>query len=190
MQKTAVFLILTLLSFFIIASGGAQEIENHPPVLISAFYFLGYVLQYPPVVITSDESAELGIYFMYADEDCNLAGGHFYNRMTEPEETDWEDLGILPEELGCSSEDEGLIYGFGFDEPLEPNEYAGETKWTDVLGAESNVMPWEFTVIAGDDDTDDDNVDDDIDDDAADDSDDDSSDDDGGDDGGGGSCGC
>lgn len=186
MRKRVIFLILASLFLFTFASSKTQVLENHPPVLVEVFYFVGNVLIYPPpIVVTQEESADLHIMFQYADEDCNLAGGHFYNRMTEPEQTDWEDLGILPDIIKCSSEQDGIIYGFGFDGVLDIGFYSGETKWTDVLGAESNVMSWEFTVVSDDDDADDDDVDDDIDDDADGDSDDDTSDD-----GSNGGCGC
>lgn len=122
--------------------------DNHAPALLGVYYILGQEQLTPPVTVSSADSANLGIYFEYADEDCNIPGGHFYIKQTLPEESDWEDLGVLPEDLGCSTADSGYIYGFGFTQALDPASYAGQTKWTDVCGTESNIMDWEFTVTA------------------------------------------
>jgi len=122
--------------------------SNHAPALLSVYYILGSDQLTPPVSISSADSANFGIYFEYADEDCNIPGGHFYNKQTLPEESDWEDLGVLPEDLGCSTADSGYIYGFTFSAALDPADYAGQSKWTDICGTESNIMDWEFTVTA------------------------------------------
>lgn len=169
-----------VLAFFILifpfSAGKLKAQENNPPNLRAVYYFVNNVIRWPdPIVtVTVEESAHLSIMFQYSDADCNLAGGHFYVRQIEPEETDWQDLGVLPDNVKCSSEVDGLIYGFGFNGALEPDYYLGETKWTDAQGAESNVLQWEFEVVEGDDD----DLDDDSDDDVDTDSDDDASDDD------------
>jgi len=125
--------------------------DNHPPELLTAHYFVEGQEFSPPVVIAPEESVDLGIYFEYADVDCNLPGGHFYNNINDE---GWNDFGVLPEELGCSSADSGLLYGFGFSEGLDVGAYTGQTRWTDVCGEESNVLEWEFTVSDADDDDD------------------------------------
>jgi len=120
--------------------------QNHPPELLAVHYFLGSEELPLPVEITPEESSSFGIYFEYADVDCNLPGGHFYNNINDE---GWSDFGVLPEELGCSTADSGLLYGFGFSEGLDVGAYTGQTRWTDVCGEESNTLGWEFTVADG-----------------------------------------
>jgi len=115
---------------------------NHAPELLAVYYFIGTEQQTPPVTIDQADVSNFGVYFEYADVDCNLPGGHFYYNINDE---GWEDLGVLPEDLGCSSADSGLLYGIVFNE-AEPGTYNGQTKWTDVCGEESNIMDFAFTV--------------------------------------------
>jgi len=122
--------------------------DNHPPILFAVHYFVYEEELAPPVIVEQSDTTSFGIYFEYADADCNLPGGHFFVRFTAPqEEEDWQNLGVLPDELGCPSVESSLLYGFGFSQALDPAAYAGEVKWTDVCGAESNVITFEFTVV-------------------------------------------
>jgi len=128
--------------------------NNTPPELTAQHYILEQNELTPPVAIASADTPNFGIYYEYADEDCNLyvdadKKGHSFVKQLLPSESDWQDLGAHPENIGCSSDDSGLIFGFYFGtEPLPAEFYKGQTKWTDACGDESNVMDWEFTVTA------------------------------------------
>ena len=127
--------------------------NNHPPELLSIHYFLGGTEGQelsPPVQVSSSELEGLYIAFEYTDVDCNLPGGH---QWIDCEDSGWEEIGVLPEELGCSTEDSGMLYGFFVSEACpEPAEGLrrhcyGQARWTDVSGGESNTMDFEFVVV-------------------------------------------
>jgi len=122
--------------------------DNHPPILFAVHYFVYEEELAPPVIVEQSDTTSFGIYFEYADWDCNLAGGHMYVRFVEPEDTGWQNLGELPPDVSCKGKNDGTpLYGFSFSDPLDPAHYVGMTKWTDDCGAESEAMDFEFTVV-------------------------------------------
>ncbi len=122
--------------------------NNAAPQLTGPIYLLDQQQLTPPITIGQEDIALFGIYFEYADNDCNLVAsygeGHLLVNINDQ---GWQDLGGHPDDIGCSTEQTGYIYGFNFAH-IEPGDYAGQAKITDACDADSNPVSFEFSVAA------------------------------------------
>ena len=118
--------------------------DNVAPELLAAYYIVNGSAADPPLDL--DPNDLFGIYFEYNDDDCNLPGGEFWLNMNDEGYEAFPDP--LPEDLGCSTAQSGLIYGFSMNNPMDEGDYTFAVYWTDICGAESNEMTGGWSVTA------------------------------------------
>ena len=115
---------------------------NAAPELISTVYVVnGDQFQTPQTVASGDEFA---VMYEYNDDDCNLPSGQFFLSL---DGADFENLGTIPDEIGCSTASSGLIYGVTLTEDsMAIGEHIVSSYWTDVCEAPSNQLDGSYTV--------------------------------------------
>ena len=120
--------------------------DNTAPELLSANYVVNGNFIDPPINI--DPEDEFGIYFEYNDDDCNLPGGEFWLNYDGAGYEAFPDP--LPADLGCSTAQSGLVYGFSLQNPIDEGAHTFAVYWTDVCDEQSNEITGDFTVTAAD----------------------------------------
>jgi len=120
--------------------------DNHAPVLLGASYLVNGNFVDPPIDIDPEDA--FGVYFEYEDEDCNLPGGEFWLNYDGAGYEAFPDP--LPADLGCSTAQSGLVYGFSLQNPIEEGTHTFAVYWTDVCDEQSNEITGYFTVTAAD----------------------------------------
>ena len=117
---------------------------NVAPELLAAYYIVNGSQVTPPVTVHPEDL--FGVYFEYNDDDCNLPGGQFWANLNDAGYEAFPDP--LPADLGCSTAQSGLIYGFSMQNPMTEGTDTFAVYWTDVCDAQSNEITGGWTVAA------------------------------------------
>jgi len=104
------------------------------------------IVEGPPYEWEDNDFKQYIVGFAYNDDDCNLPGGEvWYELRIDGVSDGWQKSpDPLPEDLGCSTEESGLIYGFVFDNQI--GIYELSVYWTDVCGAQSNQIDVDWII--------------------------------------------
>jgi len=115
---------------------------NTDPVIDGPFFFVGDEELEQPVVIAPED--ELEIAFSYTDAECNLGGGSIL-MSTDDGVTE---LGVIPSDIDCSTEENGMLLSLTMETPLEVGEYSFGIYLEDRCSGDSNTIDVQFEVQA------------------------------------------
>ena len=118
--------------------------DNAAPELLGVSFLVNGSAAAAPISIAADDL--FGIYFSYNDDDCNLPGGRFFSNLDDAGYEAFSEL--LPAELGCSSAQSGLSWGFSMINPMDAGDHTFAVYWTDACGTPSNEEAGGWTVAS------------------------------------------